>query len=172
MRVCVSVIIHMCACVCTLVGGNIKITINDLQFSPHWNTSSVQSNDYNLLSPSPLTFLIYSSSSSPPFTGLTHSPTLSLYLAVFFSLSLLPLPSLFSLCYTVEQWKSFLYPTHHSPVTINSIYVCLNRRACEEHGHRPCACTSARAHMRTNMHVFPTHTHTGTHLISSIFSIT
>lgn len=103
-RVCVCAFMPMCTCVCTIVGevrvlGGIKITTNDLHFSLHWNTSSV-SNDCYLLSPSPLTLLMYSSF-SPPFTGLTHSPTLSLYLAVFFPPSLLPLPSLLSLCYTV-----------------------------------------------------------------------
>lgn len=114
-----------------------------------------------------LTFLICSSSSSfsPPFTGLTHLPTLSLYLLVFFLSLSSPLPSLLSLCYTVEQWKSFLYPTHHRPVTINSIYVCLNWKACEEHGHRPCV-------RGANAHVFPAHTRGHTHLIPSIFSIT
>lgn len=45
MCACVCVCIHMYVCVCTLVGGYIKITINDLHFSPHWNSSLVQSND-------------------------------------------------------------------------------------------------------------------------------
>lgn len=82
----VCVCIHMCACICTLVGGNIMVTVNDLHFSPHRNTSSVQSNDCYLLSPSPLTFIIYSSF-FPPFIGLTHSPTLSLSCRLFFPLS-------------------------------------------------------------------------------------
>lgn len=118
-------------------------------------------------------------SSTPPLLlPLPDSLTrpLCLFILPSFFPTLLPLPSLFSLCYTVERWKSFLYPTHHSPVTINSIYVCLNQRVCEQHGHCPRAHTSAHAHIHINMHVFPTHphtrTHTHTHLISSIFSIT
>lgn len=93
----------------------------------------------------------------------THSVAHSVSLSCRLFFSLLPLPSLFSLCYTVERWKSFLYPTHHSPVTINSIYVCLNRRVCEEHGYRSTARTSVHAHMHINVHVFPTHPHTHRH---------
>lgn len=154
----VCVCIPMCVCICTLTwrGGQHEGNNQWPSFLP-----SVQSNDCYLLSPSPLTFLIYSSF-SPPFTGLTLSPTLSLYLAVFFFPTLLPLPSLFSLCYTVERWKSFLYPTHHSPVTINSIYVCLNRRVCE-HGHRPRACPFT--HIRTK-HARISHPHTRAHIWS------
>ncbi len=96
-----------------------------------------------------------------PLLDSLSRPLCLFILPSFFSL--LPLPSLFSLCYTVERWKSFLYPTHHSPVTINSIYVCLNRRGCEEHGHRSTARTAVHAHMHMNVHVFPTHPHTHRH---------
>lgn len=121
---------------------------------------------------SSLPLLSLFSSTPPPLLPLPDSLTRPLCLFIlpsfsFFFPTLLPLPSLFSLCYTVERWKSFLYPTHHSPVTINSIYVCLNRRVCEEHGHRPRACThlSARTHAyeRARISHPPTHTHTNRH---------
>lgn len=150
--VCLCASNSMCACICTLVGGGQYWDNNQWpSFLPSLKTSSVRSNDCYLLAPSLLTFPIYSSY-SPPLTGLTHSPTPSFYLAVFFP-TLLPLPSLFLVCCTVERWKSFLYPTHHSPVTINSIYVCLNQR------HMALS-TCTYLHEHTHEHARISHPHT------------
>lgn len=128
---------------------------------PQWNTSSVQSNDYYLLSPSPFTFLIYSSS-SPPFTGLTHSPTPSLYLAVSFFFFLLSSPCL--LCFrSATLWnggKAFYIP--HITAQLQSIAF---MSAWIGGFARNMGIVHVNAPPRTpmNMHVFPTHTHIHKH---------
>lgn len=147
-----SISVHVFA---HLWGVDIKITINDLHFFP--------------LTEIPHLFSVMNSSFSPPLPDL---PTLSLYCGVFVLFLFFPLSSqlLFLLCYTVEQWKSFLYPTHHSLVTINSIYVCLNQRVREQYGHHPRAPVATRTHTHAHIRMNPcacaahTHTHMHTHI--------
>lgn len=158
-RFCACVHVHTCVFAFISVhvfahlwGVDIKITINDLHFFP--------------LTEIPHLFSVMNSSFSPPLPDL---PTLSLYCGVFVLFLFFPLSSqsLFLLCYTVEQWKSFLYPTHHSLVTINSIYVCLNQRVREQYGHHPRAPVATHTHTCTHtcepVRMCRPHTHTCTH---------
>lgn len=162
--VCMCVfLIHMCEYIYIPGGGN-HLDGNQ------WPSFLPLGEIFNELKEMPVTFsplLLFS-------FYRTNSHPLRIFIVSFCSSLLYPLPSLFSLSYTMEQWKSFLYPTHHKPVTINSIYVCLNWKVCKEHAHHPLV----RAHTRTVRrkractYFPPTHTHRHTHLISSIFSIT
>lgn len=152
-------LIHMCANIYIPVGGN-HLDGNQ------WPSFLPLAEIFNELKEMPVTF------APLPFSSFyrTNSRPLRLFIVSLFSSPLLPLPSLFSLCYTVERWKSFLYPTHHRPVTINSIYVCLNWKVCKEHAHHPLvrACTHTHRHGQciVCVNVFPAHTHTGTHIWS------
>lgn len=163
---------YFCIHVRMPVRGNIKITINDLHFSPRWNTSSVQSNDCYLLFSSSFTFFLCSSL-SPPFTGLTHSPTLSLYLAIFF-----PLSSSCLLCFrSATLWnggKAFYIP--HITAQLQSIAFMsawiggFVRNMGTIHVHTPARACSLHSHTH-----IPTYTHRHTsdpiHLLHNIIRI-
>lgn len=135
---------------------------NDLDFSPHSAASPAQSG----LASSWCHNFYFASSFLLPYRTHSHSSSLSCCLSL--PLPSPSLPSLFLLCYTVERWKSFLYPTHHSLVTINSIYVFLNHRFCEA----PSTCMNLLEHTIAYEHACLRRPHTSTRLISSIFSVT
>lgn len=151
-------------------GNNVKITINDLDFSRHWTVSWVQSCESYLL-------LFMRSSLSPPLPdSLTHP--LCLFILLPFSFFFLPtisssFPSLFLLCYTVEQLKSFLYPTYHSLVPINSIYVCLNHKVREVHAWATVPERAPTSTCETCTRLSPTHKHAFDliHLLRNIIRI-
>lgn len=116
------------------------------------------------------------SSFSPPLPdSLTHPLCLFILLPFFFFSPhhLLPFSFPVLLCYTVERLKSFLYPTHHSLVTINSIYVCLNHKVHKVHAWATVPVRASTSTYKTRTRLPPTHKHAFDliHLLRNIIRI-
>lgn len=117
----VCVFLFVCAhAFAHLWGGDIKITINDLQFSPQWNTSSVQV--MTITSSLPL-LLLFTSTPPPSLLPLPDSLTRPLCLFILPSFLFFPLSSPCLYCFrSATLWnggKAFYIP--HITAQLQSI---------------------------------------------------